>query len=227
MRHYPRLRCSAFTCLIFKSVLSFSRRMYPVEREHGSLSLLHETENDLVFGDVAKGRFDLVKKPSFARLRGSMCYDPRIDTISRLSDEVYKRVDRFYGLEERFGDQIDLRNNKDLESMFRKAIVNAEQHGNQFDVSRSTRVRIAYDDAKATLRVLVRDEGEGFDWQNVVDAEKDARGTRKHYNFYRSQNDRPQGSRGYGLFDLIRYCSVRWNRRGNLICMERRLSDLA
>ncbi|MEK6959763.1 MAG: hypothetical protein AABX47_01200 [Nanoarchaeota archaeon] len=79
----------------------------------------------------------------------------------------------------------------------------------RFDPDRKTTIRCIYDPKKTILRVIVRDQGDGFDWHKLVDAEKDARGTKKHFNFYRDQHDRHQGSRGYGLFELIRYCSVR------------------
>jgi len=107
-----------------------------------------------------------------------------------------------------------------LSDVFCASICNAEKHGNKFDSKKKTTV--SYSLKKTTkaglLELCVRDEGEGFDYNHLLQAEEEARGTKRSYNEFR--DNAPEYSVGYGLFGILRHCErVIWNEAGNEITM--------
>lgn len=100
--------------------------------------------------------------------------------INNLADKVYKRVvpsdpDLLPELEEyiiQIAQEVNLDDTKinNLALSFSEAISNCMKHGNRFDKSKTVTVTVTVSDSK--LKIMLKDEGKGFDLEAVPDPTK-------------------------------------------------------
>lgn len=118
--------------------------------------------------------------------------------------EVQERIlsmleERSFGDKDLFGVKLALE----------EAIVNAIKHGNGMDPSKSVYVNCEIDDNR--VRIIIEDEGPGFDPRDVPDPTDD------------ENLDKPSG-RGLMLMRAF-MTSIEYNERGNRVLLEKRRSD--
>lgn len=90
-----------------------------------------------------------------------------------------------------------------------EAITNAIEHGNQFSSEKTVEIKVKADRKKATF--IVKDQGPGFDYQNLPDPTKPENITKV---------------RGRGVFMIYRIMdSVSFNEKGNQIKMVKKKSS--
>lgn len=88
----------------------------------------------------------------------------------------------------------------------REALSNAVQHGNKMDPSKHVDFDFLVDDT--IISITVTDEGEGFEWQNVVN----------------KQSAIPDRSSGCGLYDLLQFgFDIRYNDKGNSLYLTKQI----
>ncbi len=89
--------------------------------------------------------------------------------------------------------------------LVREGLVNAVEHGNDFDPDRNIHLRIVRE--QQTLTIEIEDEGEGFDYGQIIEKQTD-----------------PLSLRGRGLAILNNYADqVRFNEKGNVLIMTKKL----
>jgi anti-sigma regulatory factor (Ser/Thr protein kinase) len=105
-------------------------------------------------------------------------------------------------------------------------LTNAEEKGNK--LLKGTKITLAYTVIEKKwchiFKVTICDEGKGHDYEFVQHCEKDTRGTDISLNHFRDMPKSKFGSRGHGLFHVIRNSeSVSWNKKGNEITICQKL----
>ncbi|MFH1174495.1 MAG: ATP-binding protein [archaeon] len=110
--------------------------------------------------------------------------------------------------------------------LFAEHLHNAQKYGNKHDPSKTTTIDYTFNKQQAELSVTITDEGEGFDYRRLVNAEKAARNNpAQTYNDVREEKS---DGAGFSLFHSLRFCdSVSWNEQGNSITLKKTLKDLA
>lgn len=170
--------------------------------------------------ETEPGRFELIKKQGFDKLgRDKSTNDRRSREISYLACDLYDALvqrhvlGRFQGADD------------DLCDMFQEPISNAEEHGNEYNPAKRTRIRysLSEEQGHATFVVEVEDEGSGFNHAHLREAEINARNTLLGCNGFKTVSK--ADSCGHGLFTVLRYADlVSWNERGNIIRTSKRLT---
>jgi anti-sigma regulatory factor (Ser/Thr protein kinase) len=165
-------------------------------------------ENGLVsIVKIDERTFELRKSTGFEKSRGDdLDYDSRYDSISEVGCLLFGDLEKTFGLRDYDND------GHDLAYLLLHPLENAEAHGNKYDSNKITRISYRFDDNgdSVTLFFEIEDEGDGFNYQHVVEAES---GTSKGYNDFREES--PEGSVGNGLLRLAD--RVEWNEEGNVI----------
>jgi anti-sigma regulatory factor (Ser/Thr protein kinase) len=183
--------------------------------------------------EVESGSFVLVKKPKFATLIEDWELDvvPQRVCIADLAAELYCHLAERWGIGDKYLIPPDSRGEHwdyHVEQlMFVGPIVNAELHGHNNSLDKTTYIQCSFSESTdyGVLEVTVTDQGPGFDHAELVAAEATAResGIREGFNYFRTA-PKPEFSVGYALFNCIRYCdSVTWNQAGNEMRMKKRL----
>lgn len=171
---------------------------------------------------IDEGRYRLDKKPEFAKLPLDESENSlKIDEIIYLAQRFYRELCKEDGLDKKYKKEIEF-------DFIADAVLNAELHGNKFDISKHT--WITYSGKKTLdgkeITAIIEDEGDGFDYKHLSESEQQDRviGSYNTYNVFRKLHKMPipEESTGYGLFGLIRFSdSVSWNEKGNIITIKK------
>lgn len=93
----------------------------------------------------------------------------------------------------------------DMELLAREALVNAVQHGSNFDAAKTVQAALRADDG--CLLLTVSDEGDGWDWRNMAVTEP-----------------LPSAETGRGLFIIRKYADgFFYNEKGNTLTITKRV----
>ncbi|PIE02795.1 MAG: anti-sigma regulatory factor [Acidobacteria bacterium] len=96
-----------------------------------------------------------------------------------------------------------------LELILRESLVNAIKHGNKMDSSKSVFFKLEIV-KKNNLKIVIEDEGDGFDWNGVLNREM-------------PEVEQEHG-RGLLLMKEYDYNPV-WNEKGNKLTLTRMIKD--
>jgi len=175
---------------------------------------------------IEEEKYRLDKKPEFAKLSLDKSEDnPKIDEIINLAQRFYRELCKEQELDKKYKKEVKF-------DFITDAILNAELHGNKFDINKHT--WITYSDKKTPegkeITAIIEDGGDGFDYKHLSESEQRDRiiGSYNTYNIFRKLHNMsiPEESKGYGLFVLIRFSdSVMWNEKGNIITIKKTLMD--
>jgi len=171
--------------------------------------------------EISKNVFRLKKNFGFLDLgKDKAGNDNRFKDICNLSFDLYEKLNKRHKFER-------YEENENLWYIFVLPIVNAEQHGNEWDINKITRIKyeIQKYNSNMDLTVKVKDEGNGFDYNHIIEAERIARGTSANYNNFRIKEK--ENSVGNGIFYILRYAdNVNWNKKVNEIKITKYLKLL-
>lgn len=174
------------------------------------------------------GKFKIVKDPEFLRApRPNAEEDGQFRAIDNLVNRFFEHLDSRHGFQEKY-DTHDPSIPYSFKGIFDEPITNAEQHGNEYDIKKTTWIGYSFveDDAQrqAVFTMTVRDEGGGFNYDHVKASEEASRGTSLTYDNFR-RDEPKRGRSGLGLFGLLQYCDeVSWNAAGNEITATKTLT---
>lgn len=129
----------------------------------------------------------------------SITFSSTLENIDRICDEVSRFLDR---------------NFKDMEAhlfsinlVIREALTNAVRHGNGLDPEKTVKFFIKIE-RKKSIRIIVEDQGKGFDWQKAQELPPIA-------------ND----DHGRGLAIMTTYfSSCCYNKKGNRLVLKKKLT---
>ena len=93
--------------------------------------------------------------------------------------------------------------------VMREALTNAVRHGNRLDPGKQVNFLLEIDQ-DSSIRMVIEDQGDGFDWQRA-----------------RQRPPNEDDDHGRGLVIMTAYfSSCGYNRKGNRLILEKRLSPL-
>ncbi|MGM0501017.1 MAG: SpoIIE family protein phosphatase [Bacillota bacterium] len=127
------------------------------------------------------------------------------DLKKKMSQEINSEFDEMYQLEEKIVQFLDtyVQDTDFLQIGIHEIITNAIEHGNDFDNEKKIKVEVAI--CEQYIRVLVADQGAGFNWQNRVDVEP---------------GEVSFAERGRGLMMVSQvYDQIEFNQHGNQVCL--------
>ncbi|MDY0223208.1 MAG: ATP-binding protein [Desulfobacterium sp.] len=129
----------------------------------------------------------------------SITFSSTLENIDRICDEVSRFLDRNLKCTEAHLFSINL--------VIREALTNAVRHGNNLDPEKKVKFFLKIE-RKKRLRIIVEDQGEGFDWQKARESPPGA-------------ND----DHGRGLAIMTTYfSSYCYNRKGNRLVLKKKLN---
>ena len=128
----------------------------------------------------------------------SIIFSSTLGNIDRICDEVSRFLDRnLKGMEEHLFP---------INLVIREALTNAVRHGNRLDPEKKVKFFLKIE-RKKRIRIIVEDQGEGFDWQKAGESPPMA-------------ND----DHGRGLAIMANYSSsCCYNRKGNRLVLKKKL----
>ena len=190
------------------------------------MNIIHSPNKLASIAKIEEEKYKLDKKPEFAKLPLDESEDNlKIDEIIYLAQRFYRELCKEQELDKKYKKEVKF-------DFITDAILNAELHGNKFDINKHT--WITYSDKKTPegkeITAVIEDEGDGFDYEHLLESEQRDRviGANNTYNNFRKLHNMPipEESMGYGLFGLIRFSdSVMWNEKGNIITIKKTLIE--
>lgn len=132
----------------------------------------------------------------------------KTDAMSLILDSSFAEVDRGCENIRAFLSERGLENDIfELLLIIREGLINAVEHGNGFDEQKQVQVHLEL--AAGEARVIISDQGTGFDTTQQEDREPD-----------------PELPRGRGLVILRQYADqIRFNREGNQLTLKKCLKS--
>ncbi|MBI9088646.1 MAG: ATP-binding protein [Desulfobacterium sp.] len=131
----------------------------------------------------------------------TVTFSSSLENIDRTCDEVGGFLKQgFKEMEEHFFA---------IKLVMREALTNAVRHGNRLDPGKRVNFFLEIDQARS-IRMVIEDQGDGFDWQRA-----------------RQRPPNEDDDHGRGLVIMTAYfSSCGYNRKGNRLILEKRLSPL-
>jgi anti-sigma regulatory factor (Ser/Thr protein kinase) len=180
--------------------------------------------------EVRLGYFEITKKPPYADIPAYDVTDAEYDrktVIEEMATALFYEVDLQQQLQAQYDRARDPRSRLDIGDMFVEPIINAEMHGNNYELDKKVKLqyRIHPGPNIAVVSVQVEDEGKGFDYREFLALAK-ALPPRTSINTVRTPTH--PDSLGYGLVGLLSFCdTVSWNDKGNIITLTKTLQKIS
>jgi len=132
------------------------------------MNIIHSPNKLASIAKIEEEKYKLDKKPEFAKLPLDESEDNlKIDEIIYLAQRFYRELCKKYGLDKNYREEAKF-------DFITDAILNAELHGNKFDINKHT--WITYSDKKILwgkkITAVIEDEGNGFDYEHLLESEQ-------------------------------------------------------
>ena len=187
----------------------------------------------VLLAEIDEGKYLIRHTPDFAAAapkngQEDTREDTRVETLCSVASALFLEISKIERLKKLYGVVHDIYD-FGLPDVLPVLIVNAVMHGNKCDPSKT--VSVSYTHVEPNVKALhgtfsttVSDQGHGFNYRALREAERNARATSRSFNHYRSPEETPANSIGLGLFSVLGYATrVRWNDTGNEITITKRL----